>query len=433
MAQHAFIVGLGHVGLATAVCLTRLGCRVTAHDHDAARLDALAAGCLESDEPELIAAFTDALADGSISLTRDAHADEAVDFVFACIGTPLRVDGRPATSDLRRTVTEFARLTPGDFTVVLKSVPPPGGAYIRLQAALNRLRTHARRLPVAVTPEFPRRGQALRDITQPDRIVIGCDDADAANALARLYAPLRSPTLLVSPASAQLIKYASNAFFATKISFVNEIALLARQTGADVRSVAEGMALDPRIGADFIEPGLGYGGDCLPREVRALDRLVPDETPGLLRATLAVNARQRQAVIRTLHDALGNLRGRQICVFGLSFKAGTGDVREAPGLAVIDALRRGGAQVRAYDPRAGSAARLARPPDAQLHHFDDAYAAAAGAEAVVIATDWPEFRALDWDGIAGTLSGARVVVDGRNLLEGERLRALGLCFIPLAG
>lgn len=433
MAQHAFIVGLGHVGLATAVCLAELGCRVTAHDHDAARLDALVEGRLDSNEPELIATFTRAVSEGRIALSRQSHPDTPIDFAIACVGTPLTPDGRPATTSLRNTLIQLAARTPGDFILVLKSVPPPGGALSRLQAALSRLRTPIRHLPVVINPEFPRRGQALHDITHPSRIVIGTDDAEAANVLARLYAPLRSPILFVTPASAQLIKYASNAFFAAKISFINEIASLARLTGADVRSVAEGMALDPRIGADFIEPGIGYGGDCLPREVRALERLVPGHAPGLLRATLAINARQREAVIHTLHEALGTLRGKQICIFGLAFKAGTDDVREAPGLAVIDALRRGGAQVRAYDPQAGTAARTARPADAQLRHFDDAYRAADGADAVVIATDWPEFRTLDWADIAEHLGGPRLVIDGRNLLEADTLRALGLCFIPLAG
>ncbi|OBS10540.1 UDP-glucose dehydrogenase family protein [Acidihalobacter prosperus] len=433
MAQHAFIVGLGHVGLATAVCLAELGCRVTAHDHDAARMDGLAEGRLESDEPALVAAFLQGVAAGQIALSRRSHPDGPIDFAFACVGTPLKPDGRPATTGLRNTLIDLAARTPGDFLLVLKSVPPPGGALSRLQAALARLRTPTRNLPVVITPEFPRRGQALRDITQPSRIVIGTDDGQAANTLAKLYAPLRSPILFVSPASAQLIKYASNAFFAAKISFINEIASLARSTGADVRSVAEGMALDPRIGADFIEPGIGYGGDCLPREVRALERLIPGHRPGMLRATLAINARQREAVISTLNEALGTLRGKEICIFGLAFKAGTGDVREAPGLAVIDALRRGGAHVRAYDPRAGAAARDARPADERLSHYDDAYQAAAGADAVVIATDWPEFRSLDWTDIAEHLSGPRVVVDGRNLLEGDALRALGLSFIPLAG
>lgn len=432
MAQRAFLVGLGPVGLASAVCLAELGCHVSVYDEDARRLNRLLAAGSSSSPPALIAAFIAAMHDDRIMLSKRGHSDTPIDLAFVCVGTPLKPDGRPAINRLRRAILELVSHTPGDFPLVLKSVPPPGRSLTSLQAILTKWRTPTRRLPVIINPDFLPHEHTIEDILSPGRIVIGADDTQDAYALAQLYAPLHCPTLLVSPSSAQFTKYAANAFFAAKIAFMNEIASLARRHGADVRSIAESLALDPRIGPDFIEPGLNYGEDGLPKEVCALERLVPDTLPGMLHAICRANIRQCETIIKVLQETLGTLVNKTICILGLGSQADDDENSDVNGFAIVDALYRGGARVRAYTPRSGFTQYRARLTDERLQHYDDAYQASIGADALIITNDWPEFQSLDWAGIANRLGQARIVVDGRNLLDAESLRALGLCFIPLS-
>lgn len=434
MAAHAFVIGLGRVGLATAVCLAELGCRVSAHDRDFDRLDALTAAELDHDEdPDLISAFSQALREGHISLIRNGHIDVPIDFAFICIGTPLRPDGHPAINGLRDTLLTLATHTPGNFILVLKSVPPPGQALSHLQAVLSKLRSQTRSLPIIINPDFSSNRYALHDFRTPSHIVIGADDDKAAHALAELYAPFRSPTLLVSPISAQLIQYASSALHATKFAFLHEMLNLAQLSGADVRSLAEGLALDPCLGVANLETIPGDGMASLAREVRALGQLVPSAIPGILDATLRFNERLKETTICNLLNALGTLQGKTICLVGLSQKEGTHGVLETSKLELIDTLRLHGASIHAFDPQAGWTARIARPADDQLQYFDDAYTACGGANALVINSDLPESLTFDWPQIAGQLQGERIVIGGSQWIDAGDLYELGLCFIPFAG
>lgn len=433
------IAGLGHVGLATAVCMAELGHRVTGYDIDAEKCALLARGEIPFSEPGMADALTQQLESGRLRFTDDsAEAMRTSDYVFICVGTPAGEEGEADLRQVASAVSTLGQAAQRDFTLVVKSTVPPGAAYDEIARLAQTGLAPGVRVNVVVNPEFLREGTALFDSFYPERIVIGCDGSDggtrAAQAVGELYSAIHCPTLYVEVSTALMIKYASNAFLATKISFVNELATIAARVGGDIRAIAEGMGLDGRIGADFLEAGIGYGGACFSKDVQALTRLAArlDAPAPLLRAVTEVNASQRQAVVRVLHETLGPLQGKRICLLGLSFKAGTDDIRDAPSLDIIAALRDGGASVRTYDPLVTTAIERVLPSGPHVQHCRDAYHAAEGSDAVVIATNWPEFRQLDWKRIASRMSKG-LVVDGRNLLEAEAMRLLGIQYRPVTG
>jgi UDPglucose 6-dehydrogenase len=421
------VVGGGYVGLTTAGCFARLGHDVVCGDVDGEKVARLSKGevpILEEGLPSLVA---DGLASRRLNfVVGAAEAARAAEFVFLCVPTPPGPDGGADMSIIEDVVHEIAPVLRPGSVVITKSTVPVGSTAL-VERLLGESGVPAGSVGVASNPEFLREGTAVRDFLQPDRVVIGCQDTAVAVRVSELYRKLQAPILVTDAASAELIKYASNAFLAAKVSFVNEIANLCEAVSADVREVALGIGYDPRIGFEFLHPGPGFGGSCLPKDVAEL--LHRSGEAGydfrLLAAVADVNRLQYQRVVDKIRGALGGeLRGAQIGLWGLTFKANTDDVRDSPALAVASSLTAEGAGVRAYDPVAGEQAR-ARVPD--LEAVPDPYDACAGADVVAVLTEWDEFRWLDFDRVSELMRAPRIV-DARNLLDPAAMRRRGFTY-----
>ena len=423
------IIGSGYVGLASAVCLADLGHSIIGVDLDADKVGALqqaVSPIYEVGMDELLATHRRT---GRLRFTTSyerALAD--AEFAFICVGTPPRPDGTPDLSYVRAAVASIAKHLPADrvVTVVNKSTLPVGSVDDVHEWLLAGSPAGAR-FRVVSNPEFLREGRAVHDVFHPDRIVIGAHDLAAAEAVAGLYVGIDAPVLLTDPRSAELIKYASNAFLATKISFVNQLAELAERVGADVTVISAGMGLDPRIGPGHLWAGLGYGGSCLPKDVAGLASMArtADVAMPLLDAVQDINGRQRRRVVERLDALLDGLVGRRIGIWGLAFKEDTDDLREAPALDIVMLLQAAGvAEIRAYDPQAmGRAMPLL--PGVML--CTDVYEAASGVDALILVTPWPDFLDVDLERIAATMRG-RLVFDGRNYLRRDDVRRAGLVY-----
>jgi UDPglucose 6-dehydrogenase len=418
------VIGVGYVGLTTAACLAHLGHRVVAVDVDAGKVARLRRGespILEEDLPELIEA---GLAAGRLHFTTEAsEATSGADFVFLCVPTPQGADGAADLRFVREAAGQIAsHLKPGA-VVVTKSTVPVGSADA-VFAALGRPD-----IGVVSNPEFLREGNAVYDWLHPDRIVIGSEGQQAASELARLYASLEAPVLITDPASAETVKYACNAFLAAKVSFVNAIANLCQAVGANSVDVIRGMSYDRRIGADHLAPGPGWGGSCFPKDTSALIRIADDHGYdfALLKEAVAANERQFDLVADQVVKASGDASGPiTVAAWGLTFKAATDDLRESPALAVLGRLRDRGIHIRAFDPT------LPDPAESHLAGLglevcDDPYTACEGARALVVLTEWPQFRDLDLARVAAVMS-RPAIVDTRNLLEPAVARASGCLY-----
>ncbi|MGH7722388.1 MAG: UDP-glucose dehydrogenase family protein, partial [Candidatus Dormibacteria bacterium] len=358
-----------------------------------------------------------------------ASYDEAIpdaEFVFIAVGTPMDGSGQADLNEIRTAAASLADHLSGRTVIVNKSTVPIGTGDIVAEIVGNSLHRRDVDFAVVSNPEFLREGSAVHDFMEPDRIVLGAHDHDAAMEVAALYKPLNAPVLVTTLYAAEMIKYASNAFLATKISFINEIARVCEKLDADVRVVAEGMGMDSRIGPAFLEAGTGYGGSCFPKDVLALARMLEHigAHPQLLHAVMDVNSAQPGLLIEKVHDVLGTLRHQTIGLLGLSFKANTDDMREAPSLALVAALERRGAIIRAYDP---AAMAIAQPLMPRVAMEADAYATADGADALIVVTDWNEFRQLDLGRIKESMR-RPVIIDGRNLYDPDQLRAQGFVY-----
>ncbi len=346
-----------------------------------------------------------------------------VDFAFIAVGTPSGTEGEADLQYIRAAAESIADQVDRPIVVVNKSTVPVGtGDWV---ADVIRKRRAGKLLDFKVVsnPEFLREGSAINDFMNPDRVVLGSEEKEAANQVAQLYSSLRCPILITDLRTAEMIKYASNAFLATRISFINEIANMCEEMGADVREVATGMGMDKRIGHAFLDAGLGWGGSCFPKDVKALEHMavLNGTHPQLLQAVMEINRNQRRRVVVKLRRALGNLNDKVIGILGLSFKPNTDDVRDAPALEVIHLLQNEGAIIRAYDPQARETAaqHLKR-----VTICTDPYQVAEGADALVLATEWNEFKQLDFEKIK-QLMRQPVILDGRNLWDADKLRALG--------
>jgi UDPglucose 6-dehydrogenase len=420
------VIGAGYVGLTTAACLARLGHEVRCADIDAGRVARLAKGeipILEEGMPALVA---EGLATRRLQFVLGAPAAVAgAEFVFLCVGTPSDEDGSADLSAVEAVAREIAPLLAPGTVVVNKSTVPVGTTRRVARWLVEAGAVHD--VQVASNPEFLREGTAVRDFLQPNRIVIGCDDPAVAVRISELYRTLPAPMVVTDAASAEMIKQASNAFLATKISFINAIANVCEAVNADVRDVALGMGYDDRIGSDFLYPGPGFGGACLPKDTAALLHTAAEfgYDFSLLRGVLDVNERQRDHIVDLVGAMLdGVVAGRRVGVLGLTFKANTDDLRDSPALAVATALVAAGADVCAFDPVAGEAAR-ARVPG--LRVATDAYEAVTGAEVVALLTEWDQFRWLDFTRVAALVAAPRVV-DARNLLDPAAMRRLGFTY-----
>ena len=412
--QTVGVVGVGWVGLVTAVCFAELGNDVIAVDIDEAKIEALRAGKAPIHEPGV---------DGLLSRNAERlHFTTAIDealerarLLFCCVDTPPTYSG---DADLSRVQAVVAKMrVGGEHALVMKSTVPAGtGAAIRRDVP---------GLPYVSCPEFLKEGTAVEDFMHPDRVVIGADAGAewAADAVEALYRPLGGEIVRTDVASGEMIKLASNAFLATKISFINEIANVCEGVGADVEEVARGMGLDPRIGPSFLRPGLGFGGSCFPKDTQALKMLAGNTGYHfqLLTSVIEVNELQKRRVVAKLQKHLDSLAGKRIALLGLAFKPDTDDMREASSLVLAARLRGEGAEVSAYDPVAAEGARELLP-DVEL--AQSAEAALEGADAVVLVTEWPQFAQLDWRSLAGRMA-KPLVIDGRNFLDADALRAAG--------
>jgi len=413
------VIGAGYVGLTTGTCLASLGHRVVCADVNAAKIERLSRGKVDILEPGLAELVSGNVSAGRLSFVVGAAAAVTdAEVVFLCVPTPMGESGAADLAAVEAVIAEVRELLPAGCVVVNKSTVPVGTA-----AWVARL---LGRDDVAVVsnPEFLREGSAVPDFLNPDRIVVGSDAQYAAERVAALYAKLGAPTVLTDAASAEMVKYAANCFLAMKLSYVNALAELSERLGANVLDVTEGIGYDRRIGQSFLSPGPGWGGSCLPKDTRALlqvSRVVDFDFP-LLRATIDTNERQRERMVEKVAHAVGRpLAGARICALGLTFKAGTDDLRDSPALAVAGLLRDAGAELTAYDP--GVPAAVPGLTDG-ITVVDDPYRAAKDASALVVLTEWPEFRALDWAQLADAVQ-QRVVVDTRNVLDFDVLRRVG--------
>lgn len=426
MAEIAIVGAAGYVGLGYSALLADLGHNVVGVDIDLVRVSLLRQGVLPFHEPGLASLVQRGLMGGHLRFTTDyAEAVPGAKFVFICVGTPSTASGAADTTAIVAAAQAIARHGQGHTIVVNKSTMPVGSA----QFVHDILAEHApaeTTFAVVSNPEFLREGSAIHDIFHPDRIVLGADDPVAAAEVGELYSALDAPLLVTRPRSAEMIKYASNAFLATKISFVNEVATICEQLGADISIVAQGMGLDPRISPSFLQAGVGFGGSCFPKDVRALATMARDNgcDPTLLTAVIDINVKMRARVLEKVRSHLGTLSGKTIGVLGLAFKPETDDIREAPSVALIKDLIAAGAQVRATDPVAGLHVAALFP---EIRLTRDAFGAAMGADALILVTEWPAYRNLDLDRLANAMRG-QLVVDGRNCLDREAVKTAGLIY-----
>ena len=420
------VVGTGYVGLVTGACFAEFGVGVLAVDNDEKKIAGLKAGKVPFFEPGLEELVGRNVKGGRLAFTTDIKAAvEQALVIFIAVGTPADGDGAADLRYVREVAAGIARHMNGYKVVVTKSTVPTGtGAMIRRIIEEQQTRPHP--FSVASNPEFLREGAAIEDFMRPNRIVIGADDAQAIAILKDLYNPLyliETPFVITNVVSAELIKYASNAFLATKISFINEMAALSEAVGADVHEVARGMGLDNRIGRKFLHPGPGFGGSCFPKDTLAIRKMALEHgLPGhVVSGVIKVNDEQIPRMVEKITGAVGGLKGKTLGFLGLAFKPNTSDTRESPAVRIIQEVVKAGAQVRAFDPAAMEEARHALPG---IAYAADAYDAARGADALVIATEWNEFRNLDWDRMRSSLK-APVVVDLRNVYDPQNMREAG--------
>lgn len=404
------MIGSGYVGLTTGACLAHLGHEVTCADIDPERIAALGRGEVPILEAGLDQLVREGVDGGRLRFVLGAaNAVDTCEFAYLCVPTPQGEDGSADLSYIEAAAREIGPLLPTEAVVVNKSTVPVGSTRV-VERALGRSD-----VAVVSNPEFLREGSAVHDFLHPDRIVIGADDQATAVRVASLYIGVTAPLIVTDPASAETIKYAANAFLAAKISFVNAVAAVCEAVGADIGDVVLGMGYDRRIGHEFLRPGPGWGGSCLPKDTRAMVKIAEDHGYDfdLLKGVVAVNEEQFERVAEKVVDlAGGSVDGVTVAAWGLTFKARTDDLRDSPALEVLRRLTERGAKVRAYDP----AIRAPVPGLAQLEVLDDPYAAVDGAEVLVVLTEWDEFRWLDLDRV-GELMAARRVVDARNLLD----------------
>ncbi len=420
------VIGAGYVGLVTGTCFADLGNRVVCLDIDERKIGMLCDGRVPIYEPGLEEMVRRNLKAGRLHFT--TSYEEAVpqsDFVFIAVGTPEGVDGEADLKYVGMAAESVARVMDHPLIIVNKSTVPVGtGDWVA--DIVNRHKVHDVPFWVVSNPEFLREGSAIQDFLNPDRVVLGSLSREAAAKVAELYLPLRAPIIITDLRTAEMIKYASNAFLATRISFINEIASICEKLGADVKEVAVGMGYDKRIGHHFLDAGVGFGGSCFPKDVKALTHMAALHGchPQLLRAVMEINRDKRLEVIQKLRDLLGGLRDTTIGLLGLAFKPNTDDIREAPAIEIAYLLHREGATVKGYDPVAMPNARRALP---WLVTAEDPYDLAADCDALVVVTEWNEFKHLDFARIH-TLMRRPVVVDGRNIYDPEQMSSLGFVY-----
>jgi UDPglucose 6-dehydrogenase len=432
------IVGTGYVGLVSAACFAEMGNRVTCVDINPEVVSRLKAGQVHIYEPGLEPLVSRNVAEGRLSFTTDlAKGLEQALFVFICVGTPSLPDGSCDLSYVKA-VAEQVGQTMTDFKVLVdKSTVPVGTADMVREHVAKELAKRGKDIEfdVVSNPEFLKEGDAVSDFMKPDRVIVGTDNVRTAKLLENLYAPFarsRDKLIVMGVRSAEMTKYAANCMLATKISFINEVANICEQVGADVRDVRRGIGSDHRIGYHFIYPGVGYGGSCFPKDVKALIRTASDSgyEPKLIQAVDRVNDRQKHVLsekVRTYFADQGGVKGRTLALWGIAFKANTDDVREAPSLELIKALTAEGMRIRAFDPVAAQTGAQAIGDNPLVELVDDQYAALEGADALAVVTEWNQFRNPDFERVRKSLT-APIIFDGRNLYQPDVLAQHGFAY-----
>ncbi|MGH9968316.1 MAG: UDP-glucose dehydrogenase family protein [Pyrinomonadaceae bacterium] len=428
--MHIAVIGTGYVGLVTGACFAEFGVDVTCVDVDGEKIKRLSAGFMPIYEPGLEQLVTKNVQAGRLRFTTDVkQAVEQALVIFLAVGTPPKQDGSPDLGFVETAVRSIAEHMNGYKVIVTKSTVPIGtGQYLRALVRDNQ-KTKVN-FGVVSNPEFLREGAAINDFMRPDRVVIGSPDEEAIAIMRDLYRPLyliEAPFVITSLEAAELTKYAANAFLATKISFINEIATLCERIGCDVHDVAKAMGMDKRIGGKFLHPGPGFGGSCFPKDTHALASVARKFgcSSLVVDATIEVNNRQRQAMLPKIENLLGNVAGKTIAVLGLAFKPETNDMREAPSVDIIRGLLEKGALVRAYDPVAMSEAANVL---GEIEFAGDEYEAVKDADALVFVTEWNQFRALDMSRIRDLMKSPKIV-DLRNIYEPADMRELGFDYV----
>jgi UDPglucose 6-dehydrogenase len=428
--MHIAVIGTGYVGLVTGACFAEFGVDVTCVDIDSEKIARLLAGEMPIYEPGLEQLVAKNVLSGRLRFTTDLkQAIEQALVIFLAVGTPPKSDGSPDLSYVESAARSIAEHMNGYKVIVTKSTVPIGtGEYIRklireqLKSRLN--------FGIVSNPEFLREGAAINDFMRPDRVVIGSRDEEAVAIMRDLYRPLyliEAPFVLTSLEAAELTKYAANAFLATKISFINEIANMCESIGCDVHDVARAIGMDGRIGSKFLHPGPGFGGSCFPKDTRALASVAREfgNDSLIVDAVIEVNRRQRQAMVPKIERLIGVLEGKTIAILGLAFKPETDDMREAPAIDIINGLLERGATVRAYDPVAMGEAGKVLP---KVSYAEDEYEAVTGADALVFVTEWNQFRALDMGRIRDLMKSPRIA-DLRNIYDPADMRELGFEYV----
>jgi UDPglucose 6-dehydrogenase len=426
------VVGSGYVGLVTGACLADFGMHVVGVDKDAAKVEALSAGKVPIYEPGLDTLVQKNMAEGRLRFSTDLPpAIEDAQAIFIAVGTPPKSDGSADLTFIREVAASVASHLNGYKVIVTKSTVPIGTGKM-VEAIVREGAGGRHPFAVVSNPEFLREGSAIEDFMHPDRVVIGSRDQRAIDLMLDVYSPLVAadvPFVITDVESAELIKYASNGFLATKISFINEVAELCEALGANVEVVSRGMGLDSRIGPKFLDPGPGFGGSCFPKDTRAVAQIARDQGLAfrIIEAVLDVNEATKARMVKKIRSALGSFTGRTVAVLGLSFKPNTDDIRESPALPIVQGLLDGGAAVRAFDPEAMAACQPLFPGVA---FCDNAYEAARGSDALVICTEWNQFRKLEMDRLHAMLR-RPLVIDLRNLYEPEKMAAANFEYISI--
>jgi UDPglucose 6-dehydrogenase len=420
------VVGVGYVGLVTGACFSDLGNRVVALDISEEKIANLNQGIMPIYEPGLSELVSRNVQAGRLRFTTSYQAAlKDAEFVFIAVGTPEGVDGEADLQYVRMAAESIAEEMDHPLVIINKSTVPVGtGDWVADIIRENQAAPID--FSVVSCPEFLREGSALSDFLTPDRTVLGSEDQEAAERVAQLHLPLRAPIVVTDLRTAEMIKYASNAFLATRISFINEIANICEALGADVKEVARGMGFDKRIGHHFLEAGLGYGGSCFPKDVKALAYMaqVHGKHPQLLQAVMEINAFQRKQAVLKLHETIGDLAGKTIALLGLAFKQNTDDMREAPSITIADYCQKQGAVVRGYDPVAMTVAKHVMP---FVEMTQDPYELVKGADAVIVVTPWNEFMQLDMPRLKSAMR-QPVMIDGRNLYDPAEMREAGFIY-----
>lgn len=426
------VVGSGYVGLVTGACLADFGMNVVGVDKDAAKVTMLTGGRVPIYEPGLETIVQKNMAEGRLRFTTDlAPAIQAAQVIFIAVGTPPLPDGSADLTFIREVATSIGQHLNGYKVVVTKSTVPIGtGKMIEEIVRTGSGERHP--FAVVSNPEFLREGSAIEDFMQPDRVVIGTRDPRAIEMMLDVYSPLHAadvPFVITDVESAELIKYASNGFLATKISFINEIAVLCEALGANVEVVARGMGLDNRIGPKFLHAGPGFGGSCFPKDTRAVAQIARDHGREfrIIEAVLAVNVETQGRMVEKITHELGTIAGKTLAVLGLAFKPNTDDIRESPALPIVRGLIDQGAHVRTFDPAAMDGCRPILP---EATFCDNAYEAATGADAVIILTEWNPFRKLELERLRGLVK-TPLIIDLRNLYEPDKMAEAGFDYISI--